>query len=142
MLAVVNQPRTRNTEAASFRIEGNVPKFVVMFLESAFNKALKVEVSDEDEDEDVAIPVEESEWYREIKASMTAGDTVKADRGLRGWTQKVLAQKMGISVQNLSDPLHTELMKLVALANKLLSSRYCSTIFMPISLGRDKTTLG
>lgn len=103
MLAVVNQPRTRNTEAASFRIEGNVPKFVVMFLESAFNKALKVEVSDEDEDEDVAIPVEESEWYREIKASMTAGDTVKADRGLRGWTQKVLAQKLGISVQNLSE---------------------------------------
>ena len=103
MLAVVNQPRTRNTEAASFRIEGNVPKFVVMFLESAFNKALKVEVSEEDEDEDVAIPVEESEWYREIKASMTAGDTVKADRGLRGWTQKVLAQKLGISVQNLSE---------------------------------------
>ena len=103
MLAVVNQPRTRNTEAASFRIEGNVPKFVVMFLESAFNKALKVEVSDETDDDDVAIPVEESEWYKEIKASMTAGDTVKADRGLRGWTQKVLAKKLGISVQNLSE---------------------------------------
>ena len=101
MLAVVNQPRTQGTEAASFRIEGKVPKFVVMFLESAFNKALKVEVSDDDDD--VAVPCEQTEWYRDIKASMTAGDTVKADRGLRGWTQKVLAQKLGISVQNLSE---------------------------------------
>ena len=101
MLAVVNQPRTQGTEAASFRIEGKVPKFVVMFLESAFNKALKVEVSDDDDD--VAVPFEQTEWYRDIKASMTAGDTVKADRGLRGWTQKVLAQKLGIAVQNLSE---------------------------------------
>lgn len=101
MLAVVNQPRTQGTEAASFRIEGKVPKFVVMFLESAFNKALKVEVSDDEDD--VAVPFEQTEWYRDVKASMTAGDTVKADRGLRGWTQKVLAKKLGISVQNLSE---------------------------------------
>lgn len=101
MLAVVNQPRTQGTEAASFRIEGKVPKFVVMFLESAFSKALKVEVSDDEDD--VAVPFEQTEWYRDVKASMTAGDTVKADRGLRGWTQKVLAQKLGISVQNLSE---------------------------------------
>ena len=101
MLAVVNQPRTQGTEAASFRIEGKVPKFVVMFLESAFNKALKVEVSDDEDD--VAVPFEQTEWYKDIKASMTAGDTVKADRELRGWTQKVLAQKLGISVQNLSE---------------------------------------
>ena len=101
MLAVVNQPRTQGTEAASFRIEGKVPKFVVMFLESAFSKALKIEVSDDEDD--VAVPFEQTEWYKDIKASMTAGDTVKADRGLRGWTQKVLAQKLGISVQNLSE---------------------------------------
>lgn len=103
MLAVVNQPRTRNTEAASFRIEGNVPRFVVMFLESAFNKALKVEVSDEADDEDVAVPFEKTDFYKDVYEKMTAGDTVKADRGLRGWTQKVLAQKLGISVQNLSE---------------------------------------
>lgn len=102
MLAVVNQPRTRNTEAASFRIEGNVPKFVVMFLESAFNKALKVQVSDDDDD-DVAVPFEQTDFYKEVYENMTAGGTVKADRGLRGWTQKVLAQKLGISVQNLSE---------------------------------------
>lgn len=101
MLAVVNQPRTRNTEAASFKVEGKVPKFVVMFLESAFNKALKVEVSDDEDD--VAVPFEQTDFYKEVYENMTAGDTVKADRGLRGWTQKVLAQKLGISVQNLSE---------------------------------------
>lgn len=101
MLAVVNQPRTRNTEAASFKVEGKVPKFVVMFLESAFNNALKVEVSDDEDD--VAVPFEQTDFYKEVYENMTAGDTVKADRGLRGWTQKVLAQKLGISVQNLSE---------------------------------------
>ena len=45
-------------------------------LESAFNKALKVEVSDDEDD--VTVPFEQTEWYRDIKASMTAGDTVKA----------------------------------------------------------------
>ena len=102
MLAVVNQPRTQGTEAASFRIEGKVPRFVVMFLESAFNKALKVQVSDDDDD-DVAVPFEKTDFYKDVYEKMTAGDTVKADRGLRGWTQKVLAQKLGISVQNLSE---------------------------------------
>lgn len=100
MLAVVNRPRTRNTEAASFRIEGKVPRFVVMFLESAFRKSMKVETSDDD---DEAVPFEQTDWYKDVRASMTAGDAVKADRGLRGWTQKVLAQKLGISVQNLSE---------------------------------------
>ncbi len=101
MQAVVNRPRTRNTEAASFRIEGEVPKFVIMFLESAFKSALKVEVADPVDDD--AVPFEETDWYKELSASMTSGDAVKADRGLRGWTQKVLAEKLGISVQNLSE---------------------------------------
>ena len=43
MQAVVNQPHTQNTEAAYFRIEGKVPKFVIMFLESAFKDSLKIE---------------------------------------------------------------------------------------------------
>jgi plasmid maintenance system antidote protein VapI len=72
-----------------------------MFLESAFKSALKVEVADPVDDD--AVPFEETDWYKELSASMTSGDAVKADRGLRGWTQKVLAEKLGISVQNLSE---------------------------------------
>lgn len=99
MLAVVNQPRTQSTSPASFRVEGeNIPKFVVMFLEAAFPDSVKVE-----NDDDETIPVEETDWYKEISARMTPGDTVKASRGLRGWTQKVLAQRLGVSVQNVSE---------------------------------------
>ena len=101
MQAVVNQPRTRNTEAAAFKIEGKVPKFVLMFLESAFRKAFKIEITDSEDDK--AIPVEESDWYKEMAETMTPGDAVKADRGLRGWTQKTLAEKIGITVQNVSE---------------------------------------
>lgn len=56
-----------------------------------------------DDDDDVAVPFEQTDFYKDVYEKMTAGDTVKADRGLRGWTQKVLAQKLGISVQNLSE---------------------------------------
>lgn len=56
-----------------------------------------------DDEDDVAVPFEQTDFYKEVYENMTAGDTVKADRGLRGWTQKVLAQKLGISVQNLSE---------------------------------------
>lgn len=100
MLAVVNQPRTRNTSPASFRVEGeNIPKFVVMFLESAFPDSVKVE----SEDDDGYTRLEDWDWYKEISARMTPGDTVKAGRGLRGWTQKMLAEKLGVSVQNVSE---------------------------------------
>ncbi len=56
-----------------------------------------------EEDDDEAVPVEETDWYREISARMTPGDTVKAGRSLRGWTQKTLAGKLGVSVQNVSE---------------------------------------
>lgn len=102
MLAVVNQPRMQNTEAASFKIEGAVPKFVVVFLESAFGDALKVERSDDKDDSD-SIPVDEWDWYKDIKAKMTPGDSIKANRGLRGMTQKALAEKLGVPVQNVSE---------------------------------------
>lgn len=102
MQAVVNQPHTQNTEAAYFRIEGKVPKFVIMFLESAFKDSLKIE-KNETEDDEESIRLEDWDWYKEITASMTPGDAIKADRGLRGWTQKVLAKKLKISVQNLSE---------------------------------------
>lgn len=57
----------------------------------------------ESEDDDGYTRLEDWDWYKEISARMTPGDTVKAGRGLRGWTQKVLAEKLGVSVQNVSE---------------------------------------
>lgn len=101
MLAVVNQPRMRNTEPVSFKVVGkNIPKFVLMFLESAFPQSVQVEM---DEDDNGSTKLEDWDWYKSINASMTPGDAVKADRGLRAWTQKQLAEKLGVSVQNVSE---------------------------------------
>ena len=95
MLAVVNQPRTQNISKASFRLEGDIPEFVILFLKSAFPNALKIE--------EESTPFEETEWFKNFRKTMTSGEAVKADRTLRGWTQKFLAEKLGISVQNLSE---------------------------------------
>ena len=72
----------------------------MMFLESAFPQSVQVEM---DEDDNGSTKLEDWDWYKSINASMTPGDAVKADRGLRAWTQKQLAEKLGVSVQNVSE---------------------------------------
>ena len=56
--------------------------------------------------EDESILLEDTEWFKNMSTEMTAGKAIRADRGLRGWTQKVLAEKLGISIQNLSAMEH------------------------------------
>jgi plasmid maintenance system antidote protein VapI len=58
-----------------------------------------------DKDEE-SVELESSDWYKKMSAEMTPGKAIRADRGLRGWTQNVLAQKLGISIQNLSAMEH------------------------------------
>ena len=53
-----------------------------------------------------SVELESSDWYKKMSAEMTPGKAIRADRGLRGWTQNVLAQKLGISIQNLSAMEH------------------------------------
>ena len=53
-----------------------------------------------------SIALENTDWYKKMSAEMTPGKAIRADRGLRGWTQNVLAQKLGISIQNLSAMEH------------------------------------
>lgn len=58
-----------------------------------------------DKDEE-SVELESSDWYKKMSAEMTPGKAIRADRGLRGWTRNVLAQKLGISIQNLSAMEH------------------------------------
>jgi ribosome-binding protein aMBF1 (putative translation factor) len=53
-----------------------------------------------------SVVLESTDWYKKMSAEMTLGKAIRADRGLRGWTQNVLAQKLGISIQNLSAMEH------------------------------------
>ncbi len=97
MLAVVNQPRTRNTEEVSFKVEGKVPKFVMMFLESAFQKFLSVKEDDE------PVKWDDTDLAKEIRQQMTPGESVYLNRDMRGMTQAELAEKLGVAKTVVSD---------------------------------------
>lgn len=97
MLAVVKAPPMPGTkEPVVFQIKGNIPDCVIGIMRSLFPS---VETSDDDE----FIDLDDSEVLKNIEAKMAPGDAVKADRELHGWTQKILSEKLGISVQNLSE---------------------------------------
>ena len=49
--------------------------------------------------DDVAVPFEESEWFKSLET--TPGEMIVANRDLRNWSQVTLAEKLGIQVQNL-----------------------------------------
>lgn len=92
----VKAPRTRNTKAICFKMEGNIPEFVLMFLRSAFES---VEVKNDDELE----KWNETDLHKEIRSKMTPAGNLKMLRTTFGMTQKELAQKAGICTQQISD---------------------------------------
>ena len=112
MLAVVKAPPMQGTkQPVSFKIEGSqIPDFVLAMLKYMFPRCVTVYKSPEKKShnavEDESILLEDTEWFKNMSTEMTAGKAIRADRGLRGWTQKVLAEKLGISIQNLSAMEH------------------------------------
>ena len=97
MLAVVKAPPMPVTkEPVSFQIKGQIPECVISVMRSLFKH---VELRDDDE----LIDLDDSPVMNRIAQRMTPGKTVKADRELRGWTQKTLSEMLGLSVQNLSE---------------------------------------
>jgi len=87
MLAVVKRPRIE------IRAK-HIPAPLVRFLKDTY-KPENVIVSDED----VAVPFEESEWFKSLET--TPAEMIVANRDLRNWSQVTLAEKLGIQVQNL-----------------------------------------
>ena len=87
MLAVVKRPRIE------IRAK-HIPAPLVRFLKDTY-KPENVIVSDED----VAVPFEESEWFKTLET--TPAEMIVANRDLRNWSQVTLAEKLGIQVQNL-----------------------------------------
>ena len=90
----VNQPRF----AAKWRLKSPIMK-------EKIDNLSKIEYKHHDMDEE-SVALESTDWYKKMSAEMTPGKAIRADRGLRGWTQNVLAQKLGISIQNLSAMEH------------------------------------
>ncbi len=111
MLAVVKAPPTHGTKKpVSFKVEGEqIPDFVLGMLKYMFPKCVKVydaPIKTRPSMDEQSVALESTEWYKTMSTEMTPGKAIRADRGLRGWTQNVLAQKLGISIQNLSAMEH------------------------------------
>ena len=111
MLIIVKAPPPHGTKKpVSVKIEGEqIPDFVLGMLKYMFPKCVKIydaPVKKRHDKDEESVALESTDWYKKMSAEMTPGKAIRADRGLRGWTQNVLAQKLGISIQNLSAMEH------------------------------------
>ncbi|PJJ41893.1 helix-turn-helix transcriptional regulator [Hallerella succinigenes] len=94
MLVAVEKPRTRNTEAVSFKVEGErIPEWLLGIVREVYPTA-KVE------DGDDRIEISSTDWYKEMESRDTPARTLKIMRTAAGLTQKDLAKKLGIAFQN------------------------------------------
>ena len=94
MQAVVKTPRIE------LQIRGDIPPKLISVLEEEFGDDLRLQ----EEQDDKIVNVFETEWYRQIKSSMTPGDNLKIYRDNRGWTQAQLGAKLdGVPRQHISN---------------------------------------
>ena len=95
MLAVVKIPRTK---IPLFEVRGDIPEKILAYLRKEY--AVDVE---ESEDEEYVV-AQETDWYKELKASLTPGDTIRIYRENLGLSQVQLGEKLGgLSRQKISD---------------------------------------
>ena len=85
MQAVVKTPRIE------LQIRGDIPPKLISVLKEEFGDELRLE----EERGDELANVFATEWYRQIKLSITPGDNLKIYRDNRGWTQAQLGEKLG-----------------------------------------------
>lgn len=90
MLAVVKKPRI---EIRARRI----PKAIIVFLREMY-KPENVEIKNDDSD-----AWEETDLFKNRFSDSTPGEMIFASRDMRGWSQSVLAEKLGKSAHYVSD---------------------------------------
>jgi len=99
MQALVKVPHMlENGAMGEFRITGNVPMFYIDLTRRLFPKAVE-----ETAKEDVAENIDDWDWWKEETASITPGESLHALRTMRNIRQGVLAKKIGVSPQQISD---------------------------------------
>jgi DNA-binding XRE family transcriptional regulator len=92
MIATIKQP--------SFEMRGNIPEAFLEVTRNFFG-ADDVEVVDEKDDELVSIT--DTKWYKKRKAERDPGRNLKNYRGIHGYTQALLAEKLGILTHHISE---------------------------------------
>jgi DNA-binding XRE family transcriptional regulator len=82
-----------------FTFEGkNIPDYLVIFLKSAFPNVEEVKESNDEK----SIEISKSDWNKEIEAQTTPAESLKLLRTSFGYTQQALADKAGITKQQIS----------------------------------------
>lgn len=113
MLALVKAPH--------IEIRGeSIPEALITYLKRKFGH---VELLDEDES---AYSVEESEWFRNVKASTTPAESLKRRRERAGMTQKALAESIHVAATCISDMEHGRRPIGKGTAKKLAEALQCS----------------
>lgn len=114
MLVAVEAPRTQSTDAVKFVIKGeSIPPWLVDMIKTAYPKAL---VKEDDLTEDAL----ESDWFKEIREQMMPAGNLRNLRQNFGITQQELANRAGVSKQQISamergkDPIGRKMAKKLA----------------------------
>ena len=96
MLAVVKKRRTKN---ALFEVKGNIPLDVLDYLKNKFGKDIRIVKDDEE-----LLNVFETQWYKEVKQTITPGETLRIHKENLGISQAELGKKIGkFTRQKISD---------------------------------------
>ena len=82
-----------------FTFEGkNIPDYLVIFLKSAFPNVEEIKCDDNEE----SINIMDTDWFKETEAKSTPAESLKLLRTTFGYTQQQLADKAGITKQQVS----------------------------------------
>jgi DNA-binding XRE family transcriptional regulator len=95
MLVAVKKPPTE------FVMQGTIPQKYLTLIKNEYGPDANIV-----EDDSGYVPVTEMEWYKEMKAAETPGDTLRFYRKLHKMTQPDLAEKLGASKQKSSNMEH------------------------------------
>jgi DNA-binding XRE family transcriptional regulator len=87
-----------NGKMGEFRITGDVPVFYIDLTRRLFPNAKETAADDEE-----LINIRDSEWFKEMEAKTTPGDSLNALRIHRGMRPSELAKKIGVAPRQISD---------------------------------------
>jgi DNA-binding XRE family transcriptional regulator len=88
-----------NGNPVEFTITGNVPIFYIDLTRRLFPDVKETAKEGDDE----LINIRDSEWFKEMEAKTTPGDSLNALRTMRGMRQTELAKKIGVAPRQISD---------------------------------------
>ena len=87
MLAVVKK---HHTDSPLFEVKGEIPKDILNYLKDKYPEDIEIT-----EGKDESVNLFDSDWFLNIGASITTGETVKIYRENNNLTQAQLGEKLG-----------------------------------------------